>query len=118
MIARAALGKPWIFRQAAAALRGEPIPPDPTPDEERQLLLHHYALVCQRFGSDRGTLLMRKFACCYAQGRPGAREFRGSVARITTPQEFYDAVERFFPRHVAKTHRSGGDDSARQLSII
>ena len=30
MIARAALGKPWLFSQCAAALRGEPIPPDPT----------------------------------------------------------------------------------------
>ena len=75
MIARAALGKPWLFRQCAAALRGEPIPPDPTPDEERELLLHHYQLVCQRFGDERGTLLMRKFACCYAQGRRGARGF-------------------------------------------
>jgi tRNA-dihydrouridine synthase B len=98
MIARAALGKPWIFRQAAAALRGEPIPPDPTLAEERHLLLHHYRLVCERFGADRGTLLMRKFACCYAQGRPGAREFRGNVARVATPEEFIEVVERCFPR--------------------
>jgi tRNA-dihydrouridine synthase B len=98
MIARAALGKPWIFRQAAAALRGEPVPPDPTLEEERKLLLHHFRLVCQRFGEDRGTLLMRKFACCYAQGRAGAREFRASVARVTTPAEFLDVVDRAFPR--------------------
>ena len=54
MIARAALGKPWLFSQCAAALRGEPIPPDPTPAEEQELLLHHYHLVCQRFGDDAG----------------------------------------------------------------
>jgi tRNA-dihydrouridine synthase B len=105
MIARAALGRPWIFRQAAAALRGDAIPPDPTLDEERRLLLHHYRLVCERFGEERGTLLMRKFACCYAQGRAGAREFRGNVARVTNPAEFLDVVEAYFPRqatpHVA-----------------
>jgi tRNA-dihydrouridine synthase B len=98
MIARAALGKPWIFRQAAAALRRETIPPDPTLDEERELLLHHYHLVCQRFGEERGSLLMRKFACCYAQGRAGAREFRGKVARVTGPKEFIHVVETYFPR--------------------
>lgn len=98
MIARAALGKPWIFRQAAAALRGEPIPSDPTLDEERRLLLHHYRLVCERFGEERGTLLMRKFACCYAQGRHGAREFRANVAKVTTPSEFVEAVGQYFPR--------------------
>jgi tRNA-dihydrouridine synthase B len=106
MIARAALGKPWLFRQAAVALLGGPVPADPTLEEERELLLHHYRLVCQRFGNDRGTLLMRKFACCYAQGRPGAREFRGSVARVTTPAEFYDAVDRHFPRHAAREKTS------------
>jgi tRNA-dihydrouridine synthase B len=98
MIARAALNKPWLFRQCAAALRGEPIPPSPTLEEERQLLQHHYQLVCDRFGPERGTVLMRKFACCYAQGRAGARDFRASVARVSQPAEFLDAVERFFPR--------------------
>ena len=35
MIARASLGRPWLFAQAAAALRGEPIPPEPTLDEQK-----------------------------------------------------------------------------------
>lgn len=98
MIARAALAKPWLFRQAHAALRGEPIPPDLTLAEERELLMHHYDLVVRRFGPEKGTILMRKFACCYAQGRPGAREFRTRVSRVSTPAEFYDAVATSFPR--------------------
>ncbi|MEX0678464.1 MAG: tRNA dihydrouridine synthase DusB [Pirellulales bacterium] len=99
MIARAALSRPWLFRQVQAALAGEPIPPDPTLDEERQLLLHHYRLVCERFGSEKGTTLMRKYACCYAQGRQGAREFRTRVSRVSTPVEFRQIVDRHFPRH-------------------
>lgn len=98
MIARAALSKPWLFRQAEAALRGEPIPPDPTPQEERTLLLHHYRLVCDRFGPDRGTILMRRFACCYAQGRPGAREFRTRVSHVVTPEDFAAVVNDYFPQ--------------------
>jgi tRNA-dihydrouridine synthase B len=97
MIARASLARPWLFRQAAAALRGEPVPPDPTLEEERQLLLHHFNLICQRFGESKGTLLMRKYACCYAQGRAGAREFRSRVVKVSTPDEFRDVVERWFP---------------------
>ena len=100
MIARAALGKPWLYAQAAAALRGEPIPPDPTLDEERKLLVHHYRLVCERFGDVKGTVLMRKYACCYAQGRAGAREFRSKVARVETPTQFQEIVERYFPREL------------------
>jgi len=98
MIARAALGKPWMFQQAAIALRGEPVPGDPSLEEQRKILLHHFELVLRRFGHDKGTFLMRKFACCYAQGRRGARSFRTYAAKVSTPQEFYDIVEQYFPR--------------------
>jgi len=98
MIARASLNRPWLFRQVQAALRGEPIPPDPTLAEERALLLHHYGLVCERFGTHKGTILMRKYACCYAQGRKGAREFRTQVSHAATPEEFQAIVERYFPK--------------------
>ena len=98
MIARAALARPWLFRQAAAALRGEEVPPDPTPEEELRLLRRHFELVLQRFGPRRGVILMRKFACCYAQGRAGARLFRTHVATIESPEDFYRVLERYFPR--------------------
>lgn len=101
MIARASLNKPWLFQQAAAALRGEPIPPDPTLEEERTLMVDHFRMVCDRFGEDRGAVLMRKFACCYAQGRHGAREFRKHVVKIETAAEFFDVVETHFPRSKA-----------------
>ena len=101
MIARAALGRPWLFSQVAAALRGERVPEDPSLDEQRRLVLRHYELICQRFGDRKGTVLMRKYACCYAQGRPGAREFRSRVANVNTPEEFILAVEEAFPRETS-----------------
>lgn len=101
MIARAALSKPWLFRQVQAALTGDPIPPEPTLAEERALMLHHYRLVVERFGETKGSMLMRKYACCYAQGRPGAREFRTRVSRVADAAEFHHVVERYFPREEA-----------------
>jgi tRNA-dihydrouridine synthase B len=98
MIGRAGLDRPWLFRQAQAALHGEPIPPEPTLGEQKNMLLEHFRLVCERFGDQKGTILMRKFACCYAAGRPGARAFRAEVARVSSPAEFQQAVERAFPK--------------------
>jgi tRNA-dihydrouridine synthase B len=98
MIGRAALSRPWLFRQARAALAGEPIPGDPTLAEKRELLLAHYRLMVERFGAEGGTILMRKYACSYATGRPGARAFRAQVAHVRSPDEFLDALRRFFPR--------------------
>ena len=98
MIARACLNKPWLFAQACAAIRGAPVPPDPTLEQERELLLHHFGLVRERFGEEKGAVLMRKYACCYAQGRPGAREFRKRVATIDSSEQFYAVVEDYFPQ--------------------
>jgi tRNA-dihydrouridine synthase B len=97
MIGRAGLSRPWLFAQAAAALRGEPIMPDPTPIEQRQLLLEHFQLVVERFGPVKGTILMRCYACCYGQGRKGARAFRREITQAAGREEFVAAVEREFP---------------------
>jgi tRNA-dihydrouridine synthase B len=100
MIARACLGRPWLFAQAAAALRGDPIPPEPTLEEQRDVMLKHYQLVVDRFGEQKGTVLMRKYACCYAQGKRGARHFRTHVAKVSTAEEFFAVVNEHFPRSV------------------
>ncbi len=102
MIARACLGRPWLFAQAAAALRGQPIPPEPTLNEQRDVMLNHYRLVVDRFGEEKGTVLMRKYACCYAQGKHGARFFRTHVAHVSTADEFYEIVRKHFPKSKAK----------------
>jgi len=96
MIGRTGLARPWLFRQAQAALAGQPVPPEPTLAQERQLLLDHYRLVVERFGPARGTILMRRYACCYAQGRRGVRQFRAQVSLASTPEQFAAAVDRYF----------------------
>jgi tRNA-dihydrouridine synthase B len=104
MIGRAALNRPWFFRQAQAALCGEPIPPDPGLAEQRDLLLEHFRLLTAQFGQQQATVLMRKFACCYANGRPGARAFRANVGKATNVEEFYAIVENYFPREELQEH--------------
>lgn len=104
MIARAALGKPWIFKQAAALLRGEPEVPEPTLLEQRDILLRHQTSVVKRFGEERGNVLMRRYACCYAQGRRGAREFRSLISKCDTTEHFVRIVNTTFPlEHAEKT---------------
>ena len=98
MIARASLGRPWLFRQAAAAIRNEPVPSDPSLDEQRECLMRHFELILNRFGTHKGTFLMRKYACTYAQGCRGAREFRRHASRVSTPEGFRDIVRRYFPK--------------------
>jgi tRNA-dihydrouridine synthase B len=97
MVARAALQKPWVFSQIAAALRGEAIPATPTLDEQRRLLLSHHARVVDRYGDPHGTVLMRKFACRYLGGTPGARVFREHICKAEDSADFRKIVAERFP---------------------
>ncbi len=101
MVARAALNRPWVFREIAAALRGEPIPGPPDLSEQRALLLEHHAAMCELEGDRWGTVLMRKFACRYSAGAIGARSFREAITRAESAAEFRDIVERLFPHEFA-----------------
>ncbi len=96
-IGRAARGRPWLFQQIEAALNGKRVPKDPSPTDQRACLLKHYDLIVERFGAEKGTMLMRKYACCYAQGRRGARRFRGEIATVNSPAEFRTVVAECFP---------------------
>jgi tRNA-dihydrouridine synthase B len=102
MIGRAALGQPWLFRQMAAALRGEPAPAAPTLLQQRDILWNHYCQIVARFGPGKGTILMRRYACRYAQGCSGARRFRAQVAQVSTPEEFAALLQSDFPTDEGK----------------
>ncbi|NQT14974.1 MAG: tRNA-dihydrouridine synthase, partial [Planctomycetes bacterium] len=104
MIGRAALGRPWLFRQARAALAGERACPDPYLHEQRQTLLEHFRLLVEQCGERLAAILVRKYACRYAQGYPGTRAFRLKVANLATSEEFAAVVEESFPRDAVVDH--------------
>jgi tRNA-dihydrouridine synthase B len=95
MVAREALTRPWVFREIAAALRGEPLPPPPTLAEQREQLLRHHAAMVEKHGDAFGTILMRKFACRYFAGRTGNGRFRAAITGASNAAEFRAITERF-----------------------
>lgn len=112
MIAREALSRPWVFREIAAALRGEPVPPPPPLAEQKAVLLSHHAAMIDRMGDPWGTVAMRKFAVRYFTGFTGGRLFRDAIARAADGAEFRAIVERFFPDEP----RGSGDGSSERTA--
>ena len=86
MIGRAALGRPWLFRQIQTALAGEPEVGEPLPAVQRETLLEHFQLVARQHGVERAAVLMRKAGCRYGQGRPRCEDlssrFSGDADQI------------------------------------
>ncbi len=95
MIGRAAIKNPWIFRQIAAARNGEPVV-EPTLEERRNLILHHFALL--RAGEEEMQALhkIRTFTGWYTHGLPDGRALRQRINSLRSVEEFVEAIEGFF----------------------
>ena len=103
MIGRAALGRPWLFREIAHFLAtGEELPPPATADVRAWLVQHlldHYAL----HGEDSGVRSARKHIGWTVRALPGGESFRGVVNTLQTAQAQVQAVQTFFER-LAERH--------------
>ncbi|TGU71601.1 tRNA dihydrouridine synthase DusB [Geomonas terrae] len=95
MVARGAMGNPWLFREALALLAGEePVPP--TVAERLALARRHFELFAEFAGGRVALMEMRKHLSWYSKGLPGAAQFRAAVNRIETAAELVGAMEEFF----------------------
>ncbi len=98
MIGRGALGNPWIFREALAAWRGEPVPERPSAPEKIEMMRAHFSDVMAEKGEYAAVREMRKHVGWYMKGLPGAAEVRRRVNEIGTAEgllaEFDRCAER------------------------
>jgi nifR3 family TIM-barrel protein len=97
MVARGAMGNPWIFREAEALalLQGE-APPPVTAAERLAAARRHLSLFSEWEGDRVALMEMRKHLSWYSKGLPGAAQFRAAVNRIEEAPELIGAMEEFF----------------------
>jgi nifR3 family TIM-barrel protein len=94
IVGRAAQGNPWIFREIAAAMRGEEIPP-PTPAERVEMAARHFELERQLYGEKLAVLQMRKHIAWYVHGMKGASRFRERVNQMNSAAEVLAALGEY-----------------------
>jgi nifR3 family TIM-barrel protein len=95
MIGRASLTNPWIFRQAAALLRGEPYPA-PSLAERHALMRAHFDEVLGREDERTALHKLRKFTGWYTHGLPEGRNLRHRLSELPSAREVLGAVEDYF----------------------
>lgn len=95
MVARGAMGNPWIFSEALTLMENG-VPESPTRLERRAIVLRHLELMVLQVGERVALREMRKHLCWYTKGIPGAAQFRGEVNRIEQWDALICAMEGFF----------------------
>lgn len=95
MIARGALGNPWIFREALQLLSGGEATP-PGNQERLAVAVDHMDRFIALAGERVALREMRKHLCWYAKGLPGASRFRDFVNRTEDRNDFISGMTDFF----------------------
>ena len=93
VVGRGCLGRPWLFAELAAALRGEPIPPAPTLGEVTTILLRHAQLLALHDGPEQASRDIRKHIGWYLRGFPVGGETRAQLARVRSLDELAQLLE-------------------------
>ena len=96
MIGRGALAKPWLFRQIAQVLRGEPADAEPSGEQVVEMIHRHFAVLQRQFSESIALVLIRKTVCHYAVGQSGARKFRNEVCTAKDAESFFGVIQAFF----------------------
>ncbi len=92
MIARGALGNPWIFREALALWKGRPVSPPPGLEEKADLILKHFDLLLEEKGEYAAVREMRKHAGWYLKGIPGSAGLRRQLNTIVKADTLKETI--------------------------
>ncbi len=111
MVARGALGKPWIFRQIADLVSGREPVFQPSWSEWLQIVRTHLQLACQYHDETRAIREMRKHLAFYLKGRAGASKLRRSLLVQNSLQEVEFILTAF-----SRNEWLAADDTAAVLS--
>jgi tRNA-dihydrouridine synthase B len=108
MIGRAALGRPWLFGEIAAALAGRPLPAPPDDAELAELMREHLCGLHRLYGERQGVRIARKHVGWYLSGRAHGESYRAAFNQALTACAQFDLLDDFAagfaaPRHVAES---------------
>ncbi|OPY05862.1 MAG: tRNA-dihydrouridine synthase C [Syntrophaceae bacterium PtaB.Bin038] len=95
MIGRAALGNPWIFRNALRHLAGEGIELANL-EEKRRVIGEHLEMSVGRYGEVTGVKNFRKHLFWYTKGLRGSAAFRKGAGTVTGKGNVLAVISAYF----------------------
>ena len=96
MIGRGAYGRPWLLGQVMADLGDGGQRPDPSLDEQLDVMLEQYDAMLSLYGTQTGVNLARKHIGWYTKGLPGSAELRNTVNQQDDPAIVIQMLRDFY----------------------
>jgi len=96
MIGRGAYGRPWLLGQMMAELGGGGPRPEPSLDEQLEVMLQQYEEMLSLYGTHTGVNLARKHIGWYTKGLPGSAELRNKANQQDDPAVVVGMLRDFY----------------------
>ncbi|MCX6399480.1 MAG: tRNA dihydrouridine synthase DusB [Propionibacteriales bacterium] len=122
VVGRGCLGRPWLFRDLAAAFgAGDLVPVLPTLGEVRVMMRRHAELLCEHMGEERGCKEFRKHIAWYLKGFRAGGELRrslGLVDSLATLDRLLDELDPSEPFPVGELGAPRGRQGAPRSRVV
>lgn len=96
LIARGAIGNPWIYRELHAILDNKPAPEPPTLSEQGEIIRKHFEMICRFYDSKSAVRYFRKFLVQYSRLHPMRRKVRQNLISATDRDQLLAAIEQWY----------------------
>jgi len=93
VMARGALGNPWIFPETAEYLRTGKVPPRPSIDEITEVMHLHLKECVDFYGDYQSVKIFRKFFIWYTKGLKNVKPLRMRAVRSGMPEEMAGLID-------------------------
>jgi len=103
MIGRGAYGRPWLLGQVMADLGGGGAKPEPSLDEQLDVMLEQYDGMLSLYGTHTGVNLGRKHIGWYTKGLPGSAELRNRANQQDDPAVVMRMLRDFYSPWLARS---------------
>jgi nifR3 family TIM-barrel protein len=107
VVGRGCLGRPWLFRDLAAAFAGHPVATLPSLGEVAAMMRRHAELLCLHMGEERGCKELRKHISWYLKGFRAGGELRKNLALVSTLAALDDLLSDLDPTEPFPTTELG-----------
>ncbi len=97
-IGRGAIGNPWLYRQADAAMKGLPPLPEPRIEERLCMILRHYELIIQHYELELSSHIFRKHIVGYLKGLPFQKQVKEQLfsEEVLSLDKLHNVLGRYF----------------------
>jgi len=93
IVARGAVGNPWIFADLLARWQGGVLLAPPTLAEQGQVMLEHFEMISAGRTGNRAVPFFRKFAVGYSKRHPERKKTMMALLAVRTRQELLDTIK-------------------------